>query len=684
VSTAAVAQPPELEADAPTRAEVQVGRLGVVALIALAPLSIIYLSFNQGGFFPNATGIAAIGFAAALTLRTTLAEHPFAGYNRQLGLLMLALGAFGAWQLASGLWSHDTARALDEYDRTLLYLLALALFGSLPRTSARLRWLIRALAAGMTAVCLAGLISRVLPHLWPTAATYYANRLNYPLSYWNTEGFLAAAASLLLIHIAASEDEHPLARVIAAVFVPATAATLLLTFSRGALAVAIIGVVAYLLLGRPRAIFGAAVAIVPTAAISFHGAYAALLLASNTPTSAAAVVQGRHLAKTIALCMLAAGVLRAVTLPVDSWLMRKLARVQGPRVSRTAVLVTGSAVVLVAVLALVLSGFVGRAYDKFAHGSGPSSSLTRSRLTDPSGEIRVETWSAALRDFKAHPLAGSGAGSYELYYAQHRTSDGSVTDAHSIYLQTLAETGILGSIALAVAVLGIIVLIAVRVRGPERAVYAVLFATALAWAIHAAADWLWETPAVTLWLFIAGGAALATAAGSATRNEPGPRNRVPMALGWLALAIAPLLIGVSYQRLRASGQDLTAGNCVQARRNALSSISLLAVRPQAYEIISFCDLQLGFPIEGLQAAQKAVHYEGNNWNYRFGLAIARGANGLDPRPEAAYALRLNPREPILQDAVSAFARGGPSDWEQMAPPLLLRAQQTGRLAVSNL
>ena len=80
--------------------------------------------------------------------RTTLAEHPFEGYNRQLGVLLLALASFALLQLASALWSHDIARALDEYDRTLLYLLALALFGSMPRTRARMRWLIRALAGG--------------------------------------------------------------------------------------------------------------------------------------------------------------------------------------------------------------------------------------------------------------------------------------------------------------------------------------------------------------------------------------------------------------------------------------------------------------------------------------------------------------------------------------------------------
>jgi hypothetical protein len=683
--TATLSDQAQVYAETPTTARRFFERLGLITLIGLAPASVVYLSFHQGGFFPDSTGLAAIGFAAALVLRTTLAEHPFAGYNRQLAVLLLALGFFALWQLASALWSHATARALDEYDRTLLYLLAFALFGSLPHSPARLRWLIRALAAGMTAVCLAGLLSRVLPHLWPTATSFYDSRLNYPLTYWNAEGLLAAVASLLLIHLVCSEDEHPAARVLGAIFVPATAATLLLTFSRGALAVAIVAVVVYLLVGRPRAGIGAAVAIVPTAAIALHGAYAAELLASSTPTSAAAVAQGRHLAETVAWCMLAAGVLRAATLPVDAWLCRRLAGVRLPRVSRRAALLSCGVAAGMALLGLVATGFAAREWNSFAHGAKPDSTLTRNRLSDLSGENRVQLWQIALHAFRQRPVLGYGAGGYELYYAQHRTTTGtSVTDAHSLYAQTLAELGIVGFIPMAIAVLGSIVLLASRSRGPERTPYAALFAAAVAWAIHAGVDWDWEMPAATLWLFIAAGSGLASPRTPAEGQMAQPRNRTPMSVGWLVLAIAPLLIGVSYQRLRVSGEEFSAGNCVSARQSALSSLSLLAARPEPYEILSFCDLQLGFPVEGVQAAQKAVHYDPNNWNYRYGLAIALAENGVDPRSAAGQALRLNPRETIVEQEVAAFSNTGPNGWEQVAPQLLVGGLQSGRLAVSNL
>src|ERR1017187_5209297 len=104
--TATGPQPPHLEAQTTTRAQRFFNAVGLPGLIAFAPASIVYLSFSQGGFFPDSTGLAAIGFAVALVLRTKLAEHPFAGFNRFVGVILLALALFAVLQLASALWSH--------------------------------------------------------------------------------------------------------------------------------------------------------------------------------------------------------------------------------------------------------------------------------------------------------------------------------------------------------------------------------------------------------------------------------------------------------------------------------------------------------------------------------------------------------------------------------------------------
>jgi len=202
--------------------------------ILLAPAAVVYLSFNAGGFFPVASGIVAIVCAQALLLRTLIADHPFEGFNWRLGVPLVALALFAAWELASALWSHAPARAIDDFDRTLLYLLVFAFFGSFASDAARVRWLVRGLVAGITVVCLLALLSRVLPHVWSTRLSYASSRLNYPLTYWNAEGLLAAVGLVLGFHLTCDGEEPAVVRVIAAALLPVIAATLLFTFSRGA------------------------------------------------------------------------------------------------------------------------------------------------------------------------------------------------------------------------------------------------------------------------------------------------------------------------------------------------------------------------------------------------------------------------------------------------------------------
>jgi hypothetical protein len=321
----------------------------------------------------------------------------------------------------------------------------------------------------------------------------------------------------------------------------------------------------------------------------------------------------------------------------------------------------------------------------------------------------VVLWQVALREYRYHKLLGGGAGTYQTYSARYRTDTDTVTDAHSLYLQTLGETGIIGLALLSVALLGVLVTIGRRVRGrrpPQRAVYAALLAMGVAWAIHNASDWDWQMPAVTLWFFAVGGLALASPLGrsgesaspsvspadrpsrastGAKNAGSGPRYRTALAVGWLVLAIAPLLVGFSYQRLRASSVSLVHGNCAAAKRQALSSISLLAVRPQAYEILGYCDLRQAYPVEALAAMRKAVSYDANNWNYHYGLAIALAANGLDPRPEARRTYQLDRKEGDTEFELAVFSgTHNPLRWERLAPGVMLEGLQSGSLAVTNL
>lgn len=683
MSSASSHQTPATTAE---RREPRLDRLGLAALILLAPAALLYLAFNAGGYFPSAPGFVAIILAQALVLRTTMAERPFEGFSRTLAIPLAALTLYAAWQLASTLWSHATARGLDAYDRTLLYVLALTLFGAVRYTRTRASWLIRALTAGLVVVCLAGLISRVLPHTWPTTAAFFANRLNYPLTYWNAEGMVAAMALILGFHLTADPDEHWGVRIGAAALLPAVGATLLLTFSRGSLGIAAIGLLAYCLLTRLHTLPTALLAVVPASAVAMRSAWDATALATNTPTSAQAVSQGHHVAVVVAVCMVVAAVLRGALVPVDRVIARSgPIRQPPPRNVRLGIGAGAAAIVLVVALALGVAGEAKHEYDKFVNGTKEARvSQTRERLTDPANNGRLPLWQAAVDIFDAHPLRGAGAGTYQQYYPQYRTEQSYVTDTHSLYLQSLAELGIVGGALIALVVGGVLVGLATRIRGPDRALYAALFALALAWAVHQAVDWDWQMPAVTLPVFMLAGLALARPRDAGIGLRGLPAGRTLVALGWLVLAVAPLLVSTSYARLQNSGRALQAGNCKTAKQRALSSLSLSAERPQAYAIVGVCDLQQGFAPAALAAMSKATEYERQSWENWYWLAVARAAAGQDPRPAARRALVLNPQEPLLKLALGRFRAGGPRQWEAIAPTLRRQALTSGKFSIMNL
>jgi O-antigen ligase len=659
---------------------------GLVALILLAPAVLVYLSFNSGGYFPSAPAFVAIVLAQALVLRTTLATRPFEGFTRVLAVPLVALALYAAWQLTSALWSHATARTLDSYDRTLLYVLALTLFGSLRYSRRQADWLLRAVVAGLAAVCLVGLISRTLPHTWPTASSFFNTRLSYPLTYWNAEGMLAVIVLILGFHLCADRDGHWSVRVLAAALLPAIAATLLLTFSRGALGAAVIGLLAYCVLTRVSTLPTALLAVVPASAIALHSAWDATLLASDHPTSPQAVSEGRHVALVVGLCMLGAGLLRAALLPADRRLAGlSLVRAPPARAVRVGV---GTATILVLIAIALLAdagGFAHREYEHFVNrNAAPSAVQTRDRLTDPANNGRLPVWRTAVRVFEAHPLRGAGAGTFQQTYFRDRTEPLYITDAHSLYLQSLTELGLVGFVLMLLVVLGMLGGLAARIRGPARALYAALFAATLAWALHQAFDWDWQMPAATLGVFILAGMALSHPREERRGRAGLPAGRTLVALGWLLLAVAPLLIGTSYARVQRSGQDLKRQDCVAAKHEALSSLSLSVKRPQAYTIIGVCDLEGGFAQAAVAAMAQAASLEAENWEGQYWLAVARAGAGIDPRPAINRALVLNPLEPGLALAARQLGTGGPRQWERLAPLLRREALGSGQFSLANL
>jgi hypothetical protein len=176
---------------------------------------VVVFGFQAGGFFPGTVALVAVVLAIVLVLRVTLAERPFAGLSIPLGIAGASLGLFAVWTLVSAVWSQAPGRALLEYDRVLLYLLVFVLLGCLARTVPRVRWAVRGLVAGAFVVCVAGLVSRLLPEVWPLGPDLATERLSFPLTYWNAMGLVAALGAIAAFTMSSDAEEAPLGRVLA-------------------------------------------------------------------------------------------------------------------------------------------------------------------------------------------------------------------------------------------------------------------------------------------------------------------------------------------------------------------------------------------------------------------------------------------------------------------------------------
>jgi Flp pilus assembly protein TadD len=133
------------------------------------------------------------------------------------------------------------------------------------------------------------------------------------------------------------------------------------------------------------------------------------------------------------------------------------------------------------------------------------------------------------------------------------------------------------------------------------------------------------------------------------------------------LAVTPALGAVSQSDLNKSVSAWRRGDCNTAIDKALSSSSALSVRPEPYEILSFCDVRAGQYKLAIDSMAKAISRDPDNWEFRYGLAIVRGAAGEDARGDAALAHKMNPRNPLARNLSRAYAAAkGPREWRRRA------------------
>jgi O-Antigen ligase len=640
-----------IEKPQPIAAAAPAARYVARAHLAVPGLLTVLLCFRAGGFFPLWTGIGAVALCLALAVRVTVAERPFAGWSTAATITALGGAGLASWTLASAAWSHAPERALTEFDRALLYTLLVALMAMAPRRPGDLSLALRWILAGLLVVSLAGLGSRVTPDLVPISGRYLAERVSFPLTYWNAAGLASALAVVLALHHATGGQEPRWVRVLATAALPIPVVTLYFTFSRGAIVACAIGVLAYLVLGATRRLlFVAAAAAIPLA-VSLGAAWQAGLLATDHYFRGGGPAQGHKVAAVVAVSALVGAGLRLALSRVEDRVMAR----PGPRVSRAGVLGVGAAVVVLVASVALMFGVPGKLIDQAStFGKGDFVTETgdaRDRLTTLNANGRPDLWKTSLDSFSRQPLHGTGAGTFKLVWQQDRSYFWKVGDGHSLYFELLGELGIVGGVLLLLFLLTPVVVALRRLTRPERAAHAGFLAAALTLLVHAGVDWDWEMPALFVGFF---GAAGVVVAGSRTDGPTvGRLPRVIAGLACLLLAVTPALMAVSESRLDRAFAAFRVRDCPTAVNDALGAGEALP-RAQASEIIGYCDLRARQDKLAVRAFSAAASRDPENWQYDYGLAIAQAISGQDPRAAAERALRLNPQDADAQDLARAM------------------------------
>jgi hypothetical protein len=504
-----------------SRALARANGRGGLAVAAIPLLLIPALGAVQGGFLPDAWVWSGTLAAWAAALGLVLGEG--SDRLRRDRWWVLAGGALLLWTLASRLWSVEPAQSVLEARRMVVYAaVVLALVVLARRHSAGL--VLAGTHAGIAVLVLYALERYLLGSRSQSAFEGYL--LSEPLGYANAVGILSAMGILLSLGLAADSASKRLLAAAGAT-VPPLALALELSGSRASWLALAIGLGATVALHRSSHSLVRTVATLapPTAVAVGIGRYSGFTSLSSPRLSGFVVTLA-----ALGCAGVAAAAAALTVSPADSRPSR-----------RTKGLVIGGAIVLtvLGVVAVVSAGVK---------------------------EPRSLYYHVAWREFVAHPLLGSGAGTFGHYWL--RWGDvatwGGALDAHSLYLETLAELGPVGLLLLAA-----FLLYPLRRTVADRSLPFVPAAAGatIAFLVHAGLDWDWELPAVV----VAGlGCAAAVAFADPASDEEEPAPTLPAAARIAAVAAALLAGAAAIAGARSTTEPSAAPLTTEAPQSGAS------------------------------------------------------------------------------------------------------------------
>jgi hypothetical protein len=496
--------------------------------------------------------VIGVGCATALVLRRTPGQT---GPGVAVVALFAALAALTYLSIA---WSVQPASSWVEANRTLSYLAAFGAAVALARLAPS-RWpaVVGAVGAVTTIVCGYALLTKVFPATLDPGDTL--GRLRAPFDYWNATGLMAALGLPACLW---AGTRPATGRALRSLTVPALVVlltALVLSYSRGAVLAAVIGLGCWFVL-VPLRLRGAA--LLATGALG--GALASLwalthhAITHSGASPAAQTSQGH----TFGVVLLAVVILSALAGLALTRAMDRTVLAAAVRRRIGTVLLICVALVPVAMVAGAAAssrGLTGQASHVWNEltSTTPSSGVTNNpgRLAQLSNS-RPLYWSEGMKVGEHAVLAGTGAGGFDTARTRYTTNPLQVAHAHSYVIETFADFGLIG-IAVSLALLVAWGVAVKRTLSParaepghaaERTGLITMLTIVVTYGVSSLIDWTWFIPGVTIPALVCAGwlagrgprlevATTKTAAAPGTANAAAPPTG-PLPLGRVAVAIS--------------------------------------------------------------------------------------------------------------------------------------------------
>lgn len=653
-----------------------------ILLVGALLLEVTYAAFAHGATHVQSEG--PLQAALALTLVVAAAVWLWHGglalsAPRAAWVAVALLSALAVWTGITLAWSLAPDRTWVELNRAIAYvvvvLLALAAGSWHERSLERFAVGYLAVAVGVALYALGGKIAPGvhIGGLIDLNQTSVFPRLRAPLDYWNALAMIAVLGMPIALRLAADEARAMVPRLAALLALTVLLVTLGLTYSRGGVVALVVCVVVLLVLtgARLRTLLtlGLAVAAaIPALAYAFthHGLKDSLVALSKRERPG--LVLGLILLAS--LVALAGGGRSLFGAERRVRLSPVRARQVGLGLALAVVVALAAGIGAATFSHRGLSGTISHQWHSFtAVKEEKQAPLNPAHLLSVNSSNRWVWWQEAVGAWYDRPLRGWGAGSFPVLHRRYRTNQLTVLQPHSVPLQFLAETGLVG----ALLAMGALLLLAaaavsvVRTSPPSRrGIAAALAAGSVGWLVHGLYEWDWDIPGVLLpGLIFLGVVAGSRAFGGSRVRLAGSSARMiglgVVALLMSAVAVSALLPAWSdYTTTRAT--DLASGRPTGTELNRAADKAELAARlnPLSPDPL-FLAASIAERRGRLQAARRelvrAIARAPNNVRARYELARFDGAHGNLGvlRPTLVAALRLDPRSTLAYNLFATFS-----------------------------